>query len=203
MSEDPKVPETEAEHRARMEKLQAEMREKVEAAREKRGLVIVHTGNGKGKTTAAFGMLARMLAHGRGCAVVQFIKSGGDAVEKLLRGPLLRWHRVGDGFTWDTQNRAADIASCREGWRLVCGYLQDPAVSFVLLDELNVALAFEYLPKDEVLAALRARRPGQHVVITGRGALPEIMDYADLVTEMKEIKHPFNAGVQAQLGIEF
>jgi cob(I)alamin adenosyltransferase len=203
MSDDPKVPESEAEHRARMEKLQAEMREKVEAAREKRGLVIVHTGNGKGKTTAAFGMLARMLAHGRGCAVVQFIKSGGDAVEKLLRGPLLRWHRVGDGFTWDTQNRAADIASCREGWRLVCEYLQDPAVSSVLLDELNVALAFEYLPKDEVLAALRSRRPGQHVVITGRGALPEIMDYADLVTEMKEIKHPFNAGVQAQLGIEF
>ena len=203
MSDDPKVPESEAEHRARMEKLQAEMREKVEAAREKRGLVIVHTGNGKGKTTAAFGMLARMLAHGRGCAVVQFIKSGGDAVEKLLRGPLLRWHRVGDGFTWDTQNRAADIASCREGWRLACGYFQDPAVSFVLLDELNVALAFEYLPKDEVLAALRSRRPGQHVVITGRGALPEIMDYADLVTEMKEIKHPFNAGVQAQLGIEF
>jgi cob(I)alamin adenosyltransferase len=202
MSDDYKT-ETEEQHRARMENLQAEMREKVDAAREKRGLVMVHTGNGKGKTTAAFGMLARMLAHGRGCAVVQFIKSGGDAVEKLLRGPLLRWHRVGDGFTWDTQNRAADIASCREGWKLATGYMHDPAIQFLLLDELNVALAYEYLPMEEVLAALRARRRELHVVITGRGALPEMIEYADLVTEMKEIKHPFNAGIQAQLGIEF
>jgi cob(I)alamin adenosyltransferase len=202
MSDDYKTG-TEEEHRGRMEKLQAEMRGKLNAAQDKRGLTIVHTGNGKGKTTAAFGMLARMLAHGRGCAVVQFIKSGGDAVEKLLRGPRLRWHRVGDGFTWDTQNRAADIASCREGWRLASGYLQDPAVEFLLLDELNIALAYDYLPKEEILATLKTRRPGQHVVITGRGALPEMIEYADLVTEMKEIKHPFNAGVKAQLGIEF
>ena len=202
MSNDYKT-ESEAEHAARMDKLQREMREKMRAAQDKRGLTIVHTGPGKGKTTAAFGMLTRMLAHGRGCAVVQFIKSGGDAVEKLLRGPLLRWHRVGDGFTWDTKNRAADIASCREGWRLACGYFQDAAVEFVLLDELNIALAFDYLSKDDVLAGLRSRRPGQHVVITGRDALPEIIAYADLVTEMKEIKHPFNAGVKAQVGIEF
>ncbi|HTH09721.1 MAG TPA: cob(I)yrinic acid a,c-diamide adenosyltransferase [Acidovorax sp.] len=194
---------SESEHREAMQNLQAEMREKMRAAQEKRGLIIVHTGNGKGKTTAAFGMLVRMLAHGRHCAVIQFIKSGVDAVEKLLSGPNLSWHRIGDGFTWDTQNRAADIASCREGWRLAMGYLQSSDVDFVLLDELNIVLGYDYLPKDEVLAGLRAKRPEQHVVVTGRGALPELIDLADLVTEMKEIKHPFHSGVKAQRGIEF
>jgi cob(I)alamin adenosyltransferase len=194
---------TEAGHRRKMQALQVEMKAKMRAAQTKRGLLIVHTGDGKGKTTAAFGMLARMLAHGRRCAVVQFIKSGRDPVAKLLHGPLLRWHRVGEGFTWDTQDRAADIASCREGWALARGYFQAADVDFVLLDELNVVLACDYLPRGEVLATLRARRPAQHVVITGRGALPELIELADLVTEMREIKHPFKAGVKAQRGIEF
>jgi len=185
-----------------MKTLQGKVRATMRAAKARRGLIIVHTGNGKGKTTAAFGMLARMLAHGRTCAVVQFIKSGNDAVEKLLRRPTLSWHRVGDGFTWDTQDRAADIASCKEGWRLALGYLRSEETDFLVLDELNVVLAFGYLSKKEVLTALRARRPDQHVVITGRDACPELIDLADLVTEMKEIKHPFNVGVKAQVGIE-
>lgn len=189
-------------HRQQMEHLQTEMHAKMRAAHEKRGLIIVHTGDGKGKTTAAFGMLTRMISYGKKCAVIQFIKSGGDPVEKLLRGPLLSWHRVGDGFTWDTQNRAADIASCREGWNLALGFMQDPEIAFVLLDELNIVLAYEYLPKAEVLAALRMKREDQHIVITGRGAQPELIELADLVTEMREIKHPFKAGVQAQRGID-
>jgi cob(I)alamin adenosyltransferase len=186
-----------------MKKLQTAMHAKMRAAREKRGLVIVHTGDGKGKTTAAFGMLARQLAHGKSCAVVQFIKSGGDPVEKLLRGPQLRWHRVGEGFTWDTQDRAADIARCREGWALALGYLQDPTVDFLLLDELNVVLSFDYLPLGDVLAALRGKRTPVHVVCTGRNAPGKLIALADLVTEMREVKHPFHTGVKAQAGIEF
>jgi cob(I)alamin adenosyltransferase len=194
---------TEAEHREQMQALQTEMHAKIKAAREKRDLLIVHTGDGKGKSTAAFGMLVRMLGHGRRCAVIQFIKGGDHATEKLLRGPLLSWHNVGDGFTWDTQNRSADVARCREGWALACDYLRNPDVKFLLLDELNIALAHDYLPVDEVLAALRDRVPGKHVVITGRGAPEKLIAAADLVTEMREIKHPFATGVQAQAGIEF
>jgi cob(I)alamin adenosyltransferase len=190
-------------HRMQMKALQAEMHAKMRAAREERGLLIVHTGDGKGKTTAAFGMLARQLGHGNRCAVIQFIKSKTDAVETLLAGPLVKWHRVGDGFTWDTQDRAADMARCREGWALASGYLNSPDVDFLLLDELNVVLSFDYLPKAVAVAALRGRRAEQHVVITGRGAPAELIELADLVTEMREIKHPFKAGVKAQAGIEF
>ena len=207
--------------RAQMEALQSEMHAKMRAAKEKRGLLIVHTGDGKGKTTAAFGMLTRMLSFGKKCAVIQFIKSGADPVEKLLRGPNLAWHRVGDGFTWDTQNRATDIASCREGWNLALSYFANPDYAFVLLDELNIVLGYDYLPGTTVnrycssfdqvylcadpggLTALRAKQEHQHIVITGRGAQPELIDLADLVTEMREIKHPFKAGIQAQRGIDF
>src|SRR5690606_32838804 len=123
-------------HREAMQALQAEMNAKVRAAQEKRGLVIVHTGDGKGKTSAAFGMLMRMIAHGRRCAVIQFIKSGADAVERVLRGPLLEWHSVGGGFTWNTQDRAGDVARCRKGWELAVGFMGNPEIDFVLLDEL-------------------------------------------------------------------
>lgn len=190
-------------HRAAMQVLQADMDAKIAAAKEKRGLLIVHTGDGKGKSTAAFGMLARTVAHGRRGAVIQFIKSGADAVERALRGPSLRWHSVGDGFTWNTQDRAADVASCRAGWELALGYLRDPGTALLLLDELNVVLAYGYLPLAEVLAGLAARPHGQHVVVTGRGAPAELVAQADLVTEMREVKHPFKSGVQAQAGIEF
>jgi cob(I)alamin adenosyltransferase len=203
MNNIPSSHSTEEQHREDMQALQAKMREKMRAAKNKRGLLMVHTGNGKGKSTAAFGMLARSLAHGRKCGVVQFIKATPDAIEKVLRSPNLTWHAVGDGFTWDTQDRAGDIAKCREGWQLACEFFKDPSVSFVMLDELNIVLSMEYLPKDEVLAVLREKREDQHIVITGRGALPELIELADLVTEMTEIKHPFKAGVKAQLGIEF
>lgn len=194
---------TDDEHREAMQALQAEMDAKIGAAKEKRGLIIVHTGDGKGKSTAAFGMLTRMVAHKRRCGVIQFIKSGSDAVERVLRGPGVEWHSVGGGFTWNTQDRAGDIAMCREGWEKALGFFRNPEIDFVLLDELNVVLAYEYLPKAEVLAALKARPPMQHVVITGRGAPAELIEAADLVTEMREIKHPFKAGVKAQVGIEF
>ena len=193
----------EAEHRERMKVLQAEMHAKIAAAREKRDLLIVHTGDGKGKSTAAFGLVARMLGHGGHCAVIQFIKSGDAAIERTLRDPLLQWHQVGDGFTWDTQNRAADIARCREGLALAAGYLRDPAIRLVLLDELNIALAYDYLPLAEVLAAWRGHAPGKHLVITGRGAPAGLIAAADLATEMRVLKHPFDAGVKAQAGIEF
>jgi len=201
-----------AAHAARMKTVQKKMRAKLDAAREKRGLVIVHTGNGKGKSTAAFGMVARMLAHKRTCAVIQFIKSSDDAVSKLLASPNLHWRHVGDGFTWDTQNREADIAQCRAGWNLALDYMRNPApdislpapdISLLVLDELNIVLDLGYLPLADVLAALRAKRPDQHIVITGRNAPAALIEQADLVTEMREIKHPFNAGVKAQLGIEF
>jgi cob(I)alamin adenosyltransferase len=194
---------TEEAHRREMQALQAEMHAKIAAAKEKRDLLIVHTGDGKGKSTAAFGMLARMLGHDRRCAVIQFIKSGDGAVERALAGPNLTWHKVGDGFTWDTQNRAADVARCREGWEIACGYLRDADCRFLLLDELNIALAHDYLPVEEVVAAFRGRAPGKHVVVTGRSAPPALIEAADLVTEMREIKHPFAAGVKAQPGIEF
>ncbi len=186
-----------------MQALQAEMRRKLQGAKDRHGLLMVHTGNGKGKSTAAFGMVARMLAHGRKVGIVQFIKSTPDAIEKVLRGPNLRWHAVGDGFTWDTQDRAGDIAKVRQGWNHALEFFNDPAVSLVMLDEINVVLSMDYLPIEEVIQALKARRPELHVVMTGRGAPQPLMDFADLVTEMREVKHPFNAGVKAQLGIEF
>jgi cob(I)alamin adenosyltransferase len=194
---------SEQEHRAAMQDLQAEMDAKIAAAQEKRGLVIVHTGDGKGKSSSAFGMLARSLAYKRRCGVVQFIKSGADSVERVLRGPLLEWRSVGGGFTWNTQDKSADIAMCREGWEIALGWFKNPEIDFILLDELNIVLAYEYLPLGEVLAGLRTKQPMQHVVITGRGALPGLIDAADLVTEMREIKHPFKTGVKAQPGIEF
>ncbi len=195
--------ETEEQHRERMRELQEEMRTKVRAAREKRGLLILNTGDGKGKTTAGFGMLTRMLAHGRRCAVVQFIKASNDAVERLLRGPLLTWDHYGEGFTWDTQDKAADIACCRAGWVRALEHFADPEMDFVLLDELNVVLQLGYLPIEEIVTAFKARRPDLHVVVTGRGAPPELVEAADLVTEMRVVKHPFATGVQAQAGIEF
>lgn len=194
---------TEAAHRAAMQQKQQEMQALIAAAKDRRGLTIVHTGNGKGKSTAAFGVLTRMLGHGKRCVVVQFIKSGDAATERNLRCPLLAWHRCGEGFTWDTQNRAGDIEAVRTGWAIAVQAMQDPTVALVLLDELNIAMAYDYLPVGEVVAGLRLRNPHQHVVITGRDAPAELVEYADLVTEMREVKHPFKAGVQAQAGIEF
>lgn len=194
---------TEEAHSERMKEVQDEMHSRISAAKEKRDLVIVNTGNGKGKSTAAFGMLARNIGHGRKSVVVQYVKSGDAAIARALKSDLLSWHRCGEGFTWDTQNRAKDVAAARSGWEIAVAALNDPEVRFVLLDELNVVLDYEYLPTAEIIAALKNRAPGKHVVITGRGAPPELIELADLVTEMTEIKHPFAKGVQAQVGVEF
>ncbi len=189
-------------HEARMQALQAEMRAKMAAARDTKGLIIVHTGDGKGKTTAALGMLLRALGHGFTCAVLQFIKGDRATAESLLASPLLSWERVGEGFTWDTQNRERDIAKAREGWEKALARMADPDLRFLLLDELNIVLAYGYLPVEEVIAALKTKREDLHVVITGRGAPEALIALADLVTEMKEIKHPFQHGIRAQAGIE-
>jgi len=191
------------EHEEEMKTLQKEMRSKMAAARRRKGLIIVHTGDGKGKTSAALGMLLRSLGHGFKCAVVQFIKGGRGTAESLLKSPLLRWDKVGQGFTWDTQSREKDTQCARAGWELVRRHLADPELKFLLLDELNIVLSYRYLPAAEVIEALRNKRDDLHVVVTGRGALPELIEIADLVTEMKEIKHPFQQGIRAQPGIEF
>jgi len=199
-------PET---HKRQMTKLKAVVDKRIASATEEKGLLMVHTGNGKGKSTAAMGMLVRSLGHGYGCAVVQFIKGEQATAEVVLAqvatamGGSLAWDRCGQGFTWNTQDREADIAHAREGWEIVKRHLADPAIRFILLDEMNIVLRHGFLDTAEVLADLQARRPDVHVVLTGRGAPEVLVEAADLVTEMKEIKHPFKAGIKAQAGIEF
>ena len=197
------TPMPEKTHREEMADLQAQMRAKMKAADRRQGLLIVHTGNGKGKSTAAFGLVARTLAHGGKVVVIQFIKATPDAAEKVLRHARLTWHAVGGGFTWDTQDRAADIALCKKGWALAEAALADPELKLLVLDELNVVLSFDYLSADRVVAALQARRPDLHVAVTGRDAPPALLEAADLVSRVEEVKHPFAQGVKAQPGIEF
>jgi cob(I)alamin adenosyltransferase len=171
-----------------------------------KGLLIVNTGAGKGKSTAAFGLLMRALGHGFKVGVVQFIKGTWDTGEKRAFArfdDLLTWRTMGEGFTWETQDRDRDISAARAGWRAALELMADPDMRLVLLDELNVALRYDQLPTDEVVAALKGRRPSLHVVVTGRDAKPELIEAADLVTEMGAVKHPFAAGVKAQKGIEF
>ncbi|MCP3044903.1 cob(I)yrinic acid a,c-diamide adenosyltransferase [Xanthomonas euvesicatoria] len=170
-----------------------------------RGVLLVNTGNGKGKSSSGFGMLARSLGHGLHCGVVQFIKGTFSTGEEAFfrRFPdLLDYHVMGEGFTWETQDRARDIAAAQAAWQRARGMLADARYDFVLLDELNIALVKDYIALDEVLAAVAARPPGQHVVITGRGAPAGLIEVADTVTEMRLVKHAFNAGIKAQLGIE-
>lgn len=170
-----------------------------------RGVLLVNTGNGKGKSSSGFGMLARSLGHGLHCGVVQFIKGTFSTGEETFfrRFPdLLDYHVMGEGFTWETQDRSVDIAAAQAAWQLARSMLADARYDFVLLDELNIALVKDYVALDEVLAAVAARPPGQHVVITGRGAPDRLIEAADTVTEMRLVKHAFNAGIKAQLGIE-
>jgi cob(I)alamin adenosyltransferase len=171
-----------------------------------KGLLIVHTGAGKGKTTAAFGLLLRALGHGWTVGVVQFIKGAWDTGERrVLEGfsGQVRWRTMGEGFTWETQDKARDVAAAGAAWAQACALMRDPAVKLVVLDELNIALRYDYVPLGDVLATLAARRPDLHVVVTGRNAKPELIALADLVTEMTAVKHHFGAGVKAQAGIEF
>ncbi|MGS1079089.1 cob(I)yrinic acid a,c-diamide adenosyltransferase [Pseudoxanthomonas beigongshangi] len=170
-----------------------------------RGVLVVNTGNGKGKSSSGFGMLARSLGHGFRCGVVQFIKgSFSTGEEAFFRrfGEDLDYRVMGEGFTWETQDRSRDIAAADAAWREAARMLSDPAYDFILLDELNIALNKDYVPLDAVLAALAARPPRQHVVITGRGAPEALIEAADTVTEMRLVKHAFKAGIKAQHGIE-
>jgi cob(I)alamin adenosyltransferase len=171
-----------------------------------RGLLIVHTGAGKGKSTAAFGMVMRCLGHGMRVGVVQFVKGAWETGERmhLARfGDLVTCRAMGEGFTWETQDRARDIAAARAAWDAAKAMMADPSYQLVLLDELNIVLRYDYLPLAEVIEGLRARPRDLHVVVTGRNAKPELIELADLVTEMTLVKHPFRAGVKAQRGIEF
>ncbi len=171
-----------------------------------KGLLIVHTGPGKGKSTAAFGLALRMLGHGRPVAVVQFIKGAWATGERRVLerfGDLVRWHTLGEGFTWETQDRARDIAAARRAWAAAEAELHRPDLALLVLDELNIALRYDYLDVAEVVAALAARPARLHVVVTGRNAKPELIAAADTVTEMVVVKHHFAEGVKAQEGIEF
>ena len=171
-----------------------------------KGLLIVHTGKGKGKSTAAFGLVMRALGHGKRVGIVQFVKgrwASGErnALERF--GDQVTLKVVGEGFTWETQDRARDMAMARAGFEAARAMIADPTLDLVVLDELNIVLRYDYLPLEEVRALLAGRRDGLHIVITGRNAKPELIEDADLVTEMVELKHPFRAGIRAQIGIEF
>jgi cob(I)alamin adenosyltransferase len=193
-------------HREKMERRQAARRRVLATRTEERGLLIVHTGAGKGKSTAAFGMVLRAIGHGMRVGIVQFVKGAWQSGERtvLARFPdLVTCRAMGEGFTWDTQDRARDIAASRAAWDMAQAMLADPSYRLVLLDELNIVLRYGYLPADEVVAALKAKPRDLHVVVTGRNAPPALIEAADLVTEMTLVKHPFRAGVKAQKGIEF
>ncbi len=171
-----------------------------------KGLLIVNTGPGKGKTTAAFGLALRMLGHGRRVGVVQFIKGAWHTGERdafAVFGDKVAWHTMGEGFTWETQDLKRDVAAAGAAWAKVLELMADPSISLLVLDELNIALRYDYLDIDKVVAAPKARREGLHVVVTGRNAKPALVEAADLVTEMGSAKHHFSAGVKAQQGIEF
>jgi cob(I)alamin adenosyltransferase len=201
------VDEAEAErHRAKMTKRKAVQDAEVAGKAIEKGLLIVHTGPGKGKSTAAFGLALRMLGHGRRVGVVQFIKGAWGTGERdalAVFGDRVAWHTMGEGFTWETQDRARDIAAAERGWEKAEALLADPTIALLVLDELNIALRYDYLDLGRVLAALTARRPNLHVVVTGRNAKPELLAAADLVTEFGQARHHFAAGVKAQPGIEF
>jgi cob(I)alamin adenosyltransferase len=198
--------ERDAYHAEKMRK-KKDARDKILATKtNEKGLLIVHTGKGKGKSTAAFGMVFRALGHGFKVGVVQFVKGAWDTGERdiLLKFPeLVTINAMGEGFTWETQDRQRDLAAARAAWDQAKALIMDPSYKLVLLDELNICLRYDYLPIEEVVAFLRAKPHDTHVIVTGRNAKDELIEIADLVTEMTEIKHHFRAGVKAQAGIEF
>jgi cob(I)alamin adenosyltransferase len=201
------VDETEAErHRAKMAKRKAVQDAEVADKKIEKGLLIVHTGTGKGKSTAAFGLALRMLGRGKRVGVVQFIKGAWQSAERDALetfGDQVVWHTMGEGFTWDTQDLKRDIAAAERAWAKARELMADGTLALLILDELNIALRYDYLDLQSVIATLGARRPDLHVVITGRNAKPELIAAADLVTDMSLVKHHFAAGVKAQPGIEF
>lgn len=192
-------------HNTRMARKKDVVDDKIAAAQAERGVLLVNTGNGKGKSSAGFGLVARALGHGMQVGVVQFIKGRSDTGEEAFfrTQPGVTWHVMGEGFTWETQDRARDIAAAEAAWAVAREMLQNPALGLVVLDELNIALKYQYLDVDRVVADLRARPPMQHVVVTGRGAPPALVEAADTVTDMTPVKHAFAAGVKAMPGMEW
>ncbi|MEX1827987.1 cob(I)yrinic acid a,c-diamide adenosyltransferase [Luteibacter sp. CQ10] len=196
----------EARHRDRMQRKKELIDRRIARATIDRGVLVVNTGNGKGKSSSGFGMLARSLGHGFRCGVVQFIKgsfsTGEEAFFRLFDNEGVDYHVMGEGFTWETQDKARDIAAAIGAWDIAERMLGDASYDFVLLDELNIALTKQYVPVERVIAALLARPERQHVVVTGRGAPDDLVAVADTVTEMRVVKHAFQAGIRAQKGIE-
>lgn len=197
-----------ARHTEKMRKIKAARDKMMETKTEEKGLIMVHTGPGKGKSSSGFGMVMRSIQHGMGCAVVQFIKGNWETGEKsFLRERFAdecRFFVSGEGFTWETQDKTRDIAAAQNGWKIAQEQILDPEIDFVLLDEINIALRYDYLDIDEVVDFLLTKKPQMtHVCLTGRNAKPELIEAADLVTEMTLVKHPFRDGVKAQKGVEF
>ncbi len=198
--------EDNARHHEKMAKKKA-ARDKIMAGKTiEKGLLIVHTGKGKGKSTAGFGMVFRAIGHGMKVGIIQFVKGAWGTGERtvLEKFPgLVTIRAMGEGFTWETQDRERDIAHARAGWEEAKRLIADPEYKMVMLDELNIVLRYDYLALADVLAVLRNKPPGKHIIVTGRNAREELIEIADLVTEMEMIKHPFRSGVKAQAGIEF
>ena len=197
-----------ARHAVKMAKKKAARDRMMAEKSGEKGLIIVHTGAGKGKSSSAFGMVVRCVAHGFPCAVVQFIKGAWDTGERRIFtthfGDLCQFHAMGEGFTWETQDRARDIAAAQAGWEKAKELIVDPSLHMVVLDEINIALRYDYLDINEVVSFLQQHKPPlTHVVLTGRNAKQELIDAADLVTEMTLVKHPFRSGIKAQPGVEF
>jgi cob(I)alamin adenosyltransferase len=188
-----------------MERKKAQIDASIARAQDEKGVLLVITGNGKGKSTSAFGMVARALGHGLNVGVCQFIKSRTDTGEEAFFSahPNCEWHVLGDGFTWDTQNREQDIQTSRKGWEVAMGMLTNPRYDLVVLDELTYLLSYDYLDQDTVLDALLARPENQHLVVTGRSALAELRDIADTVSEIRDEKHAYTAGIKAQKGVDY
>lgn len=197
--------ERDARHLARMQRKKEVIDQKVAAAADERGVLLVNTGNGKGKSSAAFGVLARAIGHGMQAAVVQFVKSRKDTGEEAVLGvhPGVRWHVMGEGFTWETQDAGRDAAAAAAAWEVARGYLADPDIDLVVLDEMTYAFKYQWLDLAEVLATFAARPRMQHVIVTGRAAPEGLIEAADTVTEMAMVKHAFKAGVKAMPGMEF
>ena len=195
-------------HNAKMARKKQARDKLMSTKTDEKGLMIVHTGKGKGKSSAAFGMIFRCIAHQLPCAVVQFIKGGMDTGERNLVSAhfadICQFHTMGEGFTWETQDRERDIAAATAAWEKAKELIRDEQHHMVLLDEINIALRYGYIPLDEVIAFLETEKPEMtHVVLTGRNAADELIEIADLVTEMALVKHPFRSGIKAQIGVEF
>ncbi len=195
-------------HAEKMRRIKDARDRMMQTKTEEKGLIMVHTGKGKGKSSSGFGMILRCIAHGMPCAVVQFIKGAWDSGEKRLLETRFaddcRLIVSGEGFTWETQDKARDIAAAQRGWEIAKQQILDPQIRFVLLDEINIALRYDYLDIDEVVDFLLTQKPAMtHVCLTGRNAKPELIEAADLVTEMTLVKHPFRDGIKAQQGVEF